>query len=280
VRYPVPAGSRVSILIPTAGKVDVLDRNLKALWKTAGYDDYEVVIVDNSKADKIEKFADGLIKDGRSVRRFDQRGEPFNYSRLNNLAAATCDTELLLFLNDDTEGINDGWLLAMVELAMRHEVGAVGAKLLYKNGTIQHAGVTMGLAEICGHSFKGLEGDSRHYYDFPDLIRNVSALTAACLMMRRDVFNEVGGFDEEAFPIAYNDIDLTLKIGAAGYRLLYTPFAQLYHYEAFSKSDAELHPHPAETDSLKTKWKEVIARDPFYNPNLTRHIENWSFRWD
>jgi GT2 family glycosyltransferase len=138
----------------------------------------------------------------------------------------------------------------------------------------------MGLAEICGHSFKGLSGKQRHYYDFPDLIRNVSAVTAACVMIRADVFREVGGFDEEIFPIAYNDIDLSLKIGAAGYRVLYTPHALLYHHEAFSKSDAELHPHPTETVALKTKWKKVIARDPFYNPNLTRHIENWSLRWD
>jgi GT2 family glycosyltransferase len=280
VRYPLPAETRVSILIPSAGKIEILDRNLTALWKTAGYDNYEVVIIDNSKGDSLIQFTDELRKQNRPVRRFDQRGQPFNYSRLNNLAAATCDSELLLFLNDDTEGILNGWLTAMAELAMRPEVGAVGAKLLYPDGTIQHGGVTMGLAEICGHSFKGLEGKSRHYYDFPDLIRNVSAVTAACVMMRANVFRDVGGFDEERFPIAYNDIDLTLKIGAAGYRVLYTPHAQLYHYEAFSKSDAELHPHPAETLALKSKWKEIIAQDPFYNPNLTRHVENWSLRWD
>jgi hypothetical protein len=280
IRYPVPAGTRVSILIPTAGKLDVLGRNLKALWDKAGYSNYEVVIIDNSKADAVEKFVDGVKKSGKPVRLFDQRGEPFNYSSLNNRAAATCDSELLLFLNDDTEGIAQGWLLAMVELAMRQEVGAVGAKLLYPSGLIQHGGVTMGLAEICGHSFKGLEGKSRHYNDFPDLIRNVSAVTAACVMIRNEVFREVGGFDEAMFPIAYNDIDLTLKIGAAGYRVLYTPFALLYHYEAFSKNEGELHPHPAETKALKTKWKDVIARDPFYNPNLTRHKENWSLKWD
>jgi GT2 family glycosyltransferase len=280
VRYPVPKGARVSILIPTAGKLEILDRNLKALWETAGYDDYEIVIVDNSRGESVVKFVDELVKKGKPVRRFDQRGMPFNYSSLNNLAVAQCDSELLLFLNDDTEGISKGWLLAMVELAMRPEVGAVGAKLLYPDGLIQHAGVTMGLAEICGHSFKGLEGRHRHYYDFPDLIRNVSSLTAACVMMRADVFREVGGFDEEMFPIAYNDIDLTLKIGAAGYRVLYTPHALLYHHEAFSKTAADMTPHPTETVALKTKWKKVIARDPFYNPNLTRNVENWSLRWD
>jgi GT2 family glycosyltransferase len=281
VRYPIPARTRVTILIPTAGKMEVLERNLKALWETAGYQNYEILIIDNSKGgDAVLKFVDDLKKKGKPIRWFDQRGEPFNYSRLNNKAVATCNTELLLFLNDDTEGISVGWLEALVEHAMRPEVGAVGAKLLYPNGTIQHAGVTMGLAQICGHSFKGLEARHRHYFDFPDLVRNVSSLTAACVMVRADVFREVGGFDEELFPIAYNDIDFVLRIGAAGYRVIYNPHAQLHHHEAYSKTEAELTPHAAETNALKTKWKNVIQRDPFYNPNLTRHHENWGLRWD
>jgi len=283
VRYPIPPDARVSILIPTAGKTEVLDRNLKALWKTAGSTPYEVVIIDNSKGDDewtVMNYVQKLHDKGRPVRHFDQRNEPFNYSRLNNKAASTCTSPYLLFLNDDTEGISEGWMDAMLELAARPEVGAVGAKLLYPDGRIQHAGVTMGLAEICGHSFKGGRGDERHYYDFPDLIRNVSAVTAACVMVRAQVFDEIQGFEETMFPIAYNDIDLCLRIGKAGYRVLYTPHAQLYHYEAYSKSAKELQPHPAETLALKTRWKGVIARDPFYNPNLTRHRENWSLRWD
>jgi O-antigen biosynthesis protein len=281
VRYPIPKGSRVSILIPTAGKIKILERNLLSLWTKAGHEDFEVVIIDNSrKGDAVEKYVDELYHKGHRIRRFDQRGEPFNYSRLNNKAVAICDSPLLLFLNDDTEGITDGWLTAMVELAVRPEVGAVGAKLLYPNGLIQHAGVTMGLFGICGHSFKGLKGSGRYYYDFPDLIRNVSAVTAACVMIRSDVFRSVGGFDEATFPIAYNDIDLTLRVAAAGYRILYTPHALLYHFEAFSKSASDFHPHPNETLAFKNRWREVIARDPFYNPNLTRHNEDWGLRWD
>jgi GT2 family glycosyltransferase len=286
VRYPVPTGARVSILIPTAGKLNVLERNLRAMWTKAGYKDYEIVIIDNSRDEKserdnaVEKYVEELRRKGHPIRRFDQRGKPFNYSRLNNLAVQTCDSPLLLFLNDDTEGISDGWLAAMVELAMRQEVGAVGAKLLYPNGLIQHGGVTMGLAGICGHSFKHLEGNARHYFDFPDVIRNVSAVTAACVMTRQDVFRSVHGFDEAMFPIAYNDIDFALRIGAAGYRVLYTPHAQLYHFEALSKLEGDMHPHPCETQALKARWREAIARDPFYNPNLTRQIENWSLRWD
>jgi len=283
VRYPIPANAHVSILIPTAGKVEVLDRNLNALWNKAGSTPYEVVVIDNCRGEDnrtVQQFAGKVRERGRPVRYFDQRNETFNYSRLNNRAAATCKSPYLLFLNDDTEGISDGWLDAMVELAARPEVGAVGAKLLYPDGMIQHAGVTMGLAEICGHSFKGSRGDERHYYDFPDLIRNVSAVTAACLMTRADVFKKLGGFEEAMFPIAYNDIDLCLRIGAAGYRILYTPHALLYHYEAFSKSENELHPHPAETLALKERWRAIIARDPYYNPNLTRQRENWSIRWE
>jgi O-antigen biosynthesis protein len=281
VRYPIPKRSRVSILIPTAGKIKVLERNLLSLWTKAGYEDFEVVIIDNSRKNgSVEKYVDELQRKGHRIRHFDQRGQPFNYSSLNNKAAATCDSPLLLFLNDDTEGIADSWLTAMVELAVRPEVGAVGAKLLYPDGLIQHAGVTMGLAGVCGHSFKGLKGSGRYYYDFPDLIRNVSAVTAACVMIRSDVFRSVSGFDEATFPIAYNDIDLTLRIGAAGYRVLYTPHASLYHHEAFSKSASDFHPHPNETLALKNRWREVIARDPFYNPNLTRHNEDWGLRWD
>jgi O-antigen biosynthesis protein len=281
IRYPIPKRSRVSILIPTAGKIKALERNLQSLWTKAGYDDFEVVIIDNSKkSDAVEKYVEELLHNDRRIRHFDQRGEPFNYSRLNNKAVATCDSPLLLFLNDDTEGITEGWLTAMVELAVRSEVGAVGAKLLYPNGLIQHAGVTMGLLGICGHSFRGFKGSGRYYYDFPDVIRNVSAVTAACAMIRSEVFRSVGGFDEAAFPIAYNDIDLMLRIGAAGYRIIYTPHALLNHFEAFSKSTSDFHPHPNETLALKTRWREVIARDPFYNPNLTRHNEDWGLRWD
>ena len=283
VRYNIPPEARVSILIPTAGNTEVLDRNLKALWKLAGKTPFEVLIIDNSKGEDnrtIANYVQKLHDRSRPIRHFDQRNEPFNYSRLNNKAASTCTSPYLLFLNDDTEGISEGWMDAMVELAARPEVGAVGAKLLYPNGQIQHAGVTMGLAEICGHSFKGDRGDERHYYDFPDLIRNVSAVTAACVMVRTQVFDEIQGFEEKMFPIAYNDIDFCLRIGTAGYRILYTPHALLYHHEALSKSEKDLHPHPAETLALKSRWRNVIAKDPFYNPNLTRHRENWSLRWD
>lgn len=187
-----------------------------------------------------------------------------------------CQTPLLLFLNDDTTAISPGWLTALVEHIARPEVGAVGAKLLYPAGRIQHAGVVMGVYENCGHAFKGLDGSRGHYFDLSDVTRNVSAVTGACLMTKSSVFAEVGGFDEQTFAVAFNDIDLCLRIGAHGYRVIYTPHALLYHHEAFSKTREDLAPHPAEVAAMRRQWAGAIEHDPYYSPNLTRTREDYS----
>jgi len=278
VRYPIPAGTRVSVIIASGGKADVLRANLEALFGVTTYPDYEVVVIDNSKRKVIETLVRGFQSKGRSVRHIDWRNQPFNYSVINNTAARQCDTPVLLFLNDDTSVIAPGWMEAMLELAMRPEVGAAGAKLLYPNGRIQHAGVVMGIHDNCGHAFKGLDGNVSHYFDFPDVIRNVSAVTGACLMTRTEVFWEAGGLDESDFAVAFNDVDLCLKIGSLGYRILYTPHALLYHHEAFSKTSKDLIPHPEEVSRMRSKWEEAIAADPYYSPNLTRNDEDYSLR--
>jgi GT2 family glycosyltransferase len=166
----------------------------------------------------------------------------------------------------------------MVEISCRRGTGAVGARLLFPDGRIQHAGIVIGIFDICGHAFKGHFGDERTYFDLPDVIRDVSAVTAACLLTPAAVFNEAGGFDETSFPVAYNDVDLCLRIGALGYSIVYTPHASLYHYEAFSKPAEMLDPRPQETAALKAKWGHKIANDPFYNPNLTITAEDYSLR--
>ena len=278
VRYPIPPDAGVSIIIPSGGKADVLRTNLTALFAKTSYADYEVVVVDNSKGNSIERLLSDFQPAPRALRYIDWRNQPFNYSVINNAAARQCESPFLLFLNDDTSVITSEWLEALVELIARPEVGAVGAKLLYPDGRIQHAGVVMGLYDNCGHAFKGLDAEVSHYFDFSDVIRNVSAVTGACLMTKSDVFIQVGGFDEDQFAVAFNDIDLCLKIGALGYRVLYTPHAQLYHHEAFSKTSKDLVPHPQEVASMRAKWEGVIASDPYYNPNLTRNDENFSLR--
>ena len=278
VRYPLGAGTRVSIVIASGGKADILRTNLDSLFEKTAYADYEVVVADNSKGSTIQKLVSQYENGRANLRYIDWRDKPFNFSAINNAAARQCDSPVLLFLNDDTSAIEAGWLQAMVELAVRREVGAVGAKLLYPNGAIQHAGVVMGLFDNCGHAFKGLNGAVGHYFDFSDVIRNVSAVTGACLMARAEVFWQVGGFDETQFAVAFNDVDLCLKMGAQGYRVLYTPHAVLYHHESLSKTAKDLIPHPEEVGSMKFKWDKVIAADPYYSPNLTRVDEDYSLR--
>jgi GT2 family glycosyltransferase/SAM-dependent methyltransferase len=278
VRYPLNRDLQVSVIIAAGGNVEVLRNNLEALFAKTEYGHYEVVVIDNSRSPEIQKLVRKWPDPRRPLRYLDWRNKPFNYSQINNEAVRHCQSPLLLFLNDDTTAIAPGWLEAMVELAARPEVGAVGAKLLYPDGRIQHAGVVMGLFDNCGHAFKGLPGDRQHYFDLPDVIRNVSAVTGACLMVRATVFAEAGGFDEQTFAVAFNDIDLCLKIGQKGYRVLYTPHALLYHHEAFSKTTKDLVPHPDEVRAMQAKWKDVIAADPFYSPNLTRTSEDYSLR--
>ena len=277
-RYSIPPNTRVSILIASGGKAEVLRTNLEALFSKTAYRDFEVIIADNSKGNLIEKLTGEYSSKQLNIRYFDWREKPFNFALINNSAALQCQSPVLLFLNDDTSVMEPDWLEAMVELAVRQEVGAVGAKLLYPDGGIQHGGVIMGVYDNCGHAFKGLDGLVPHYFDFSDVIRNVSAVTGACLMCRADVFWQVNGFDDNQFAVAFNDIDLCLKIGKAGYRVLYTPHAVLYHHEAFSKTSKDLIPHPDEVAAMRSKWSNVIAHDPYYSPNLTRNDENYAPR--
>ena len=235
-------------------------------------------VIDNSQSDAVADFVGSWSAGGRRASYVDYRNRPFNFSAMNNMAAKNAQETLLLFLNDDVSIIHADWLTAMVELASRPEVGAVGAKLLYPDNTIQHAGVVLGIFDIAGHAFKGTFAEDRVYFDFPDLIRNVSAVTGACMMVPTEKFWACGGFDEEAFPISYNDVDLCLKLSQKGYRILYTPHAQLYHHEAVSKCAADKDPRPAETMLFKARWKEPIERDPFYSPNLALDAEDYSYR--
>ena len=278
IHYPIPESTRVSIIIAAGGKVDILRTNLDSLFSRTTYAHFEVVVIDNSKVNSIENLVREFQGSRANLRYIDWRNKPFNYSVINNAAAKQCDSPVLLFLNDDTSVIEPRWLEAMLELVMRPEVGAVGARLLYPDGRIQHAGVVMGIYDNCGHAFKGLEGSVSHHFDFPDVIRNVSAITGACFMARAEIFWQAGGFDENEFAVAFNDIDLSLKISNLGYRVLYTPHAELYHHEAFSKTSKDLVPHPVEVESMRLKWGKVISADPYYNPNLTRNDEDYSLR--
>ena len=197
----------------------------------------------------------------------------FNYSRINNFAIDSCNGKYLLFLNNDTEVITPEWLEEMVMFARRDDVGAVGAKLLYPNNTIQHAGVVVGLGGVAGHVYPGFPRDAAGYFHRLRLVNDYGAVTGACLMMKKEDFINAGGFDEE-LAVAFNDIDLCVKMLRLGKYNVYTPFCELYHYESKSRGlDLEGEKNirfQGEVKMAKEKWKDVLSKgDPFYSPNLS-----------
>ncbi|HEY1207328.1 MAG: glycosyltransferase [Bryobacteraceae bacterium] len=277
VRYPVPPGSRAAILIPSGGHVGALRTCLESLAAKTAYPDYEVFVIDNSRGRRIERLVRSW-EGGHAVRYLDWRGRPFNYSAMNNAAARECDAPLLVFLNDDVEIIEPGWLEALIELGARPEAGAIGARLLFPDGRIQHAGVALDILESGGHVFRGLDGRGRYYFDFPDVIRNVSAVTAACMLVRAAAFEQVGGFDEALFPVSFNDVDLCLRLRRLGLRNLYTPYALLRHHESLTRAPRNLTFDPAGYAALRARWQDLLDADPYYSPNLTRTSEDCSVR--
>ncbi len=274
----------VSIVIPTrgsSGRVWGVERAMvveavRGVIERSTWTDVEIVVV--ADVETPPEVIDELRDIAGHRLRLVWWEHPFDFSAKCNLGAAHATGDVLLFLNDDTEVITPGWLEAMLELGARPEVGAVGGKLLYPDGRIQHAGVVAGIFGNAGHAFRGLDGSARHYFDLPDVIRNVSAVTGACLLVRSEVFQSVGGFDDAGLPIDFNDIDLCLRLRQRGYRVLYTPHAVLRHHEGLSKQRRRVRAAPTAAMLMRSRWYEVIAADPFYSLNLTRRAEDYSIR--
>lgn len=278
----------ISIIIPTKDGVAFLKPCIDSLFATTPSLRTEILIINNN-SEQEETFAyferlqknlgpDGQSKDhskpgsGIAIRILDYP-HPFNYAAINNFAVKQAQGEMLLFLNNDIEAISPGWLEAMLALAVREDVGAVGAKLLYPNDTIQHAGIVLGIDGTARHVLTGLPRHASGYFGNLQNIHCCSAVTAACLMMRRAVFEAVGGFDEVLFPVTFNDIDLCLKVGKAGYHVLYTPFAELYHKESATRGE-DISPEKRarvkqEKEHFIAKWGKQLGNDPFYNQNLS-----------
>ena len=200
---------------------------------------------------------------------------PFNWAAINNFATTHAKGDYLLFLNNDVKVIEPESLEAMLEHAQREEVGVVGAKLLYPDNRIQHAGAVLGIGGICSHAFKGVPVQSHSYMGLAEVTRNYSAVTGACMMMRRNVFEALGGFDEQ-LKVAFSDIDFCLRVREKGYLVVYTPHAVLYHYESMTRGT--LHP-PEDEGRMHERWGHLIdAGDPFYNLNLSLCIEDFRLR--
>ncbi len=269
VRYAVTDDPMVSIIIPTRDRWSLLHQCLRSIEEKTRYSRYEILVLDN---DSIEaETRRGLDALGRKWRVLHCPGA-FNFSALNNLGAREAKGEYLLFLNNDTEVIEPDWLSAMLEHAQRPEVGAVGARLHYPDGRIQHAGLVLGIGGVADHAFKGLPGDMFTYFALGNVVRNVSAVTAACMMVPRRAFEQLGGFDE-ALQVALNDVDFCLRLRQKGYLIVYTPHALLYHHESGTRG--RLHP-PSDEERVWKAWGEMIRKgDPYYNPNLTLSRTDW-----
>jgi len=275
VRRPLPSGARVSIIIPTKDKPELLRGCVDSIIARADYPDYEIIVVDN---DSVEPETHAYLKrlQGRDRCRVISWSRSFNFAAINNMAAREAAGDILLFLNNDTEVRSDEWLVPMLEFVQREDVGAVGAKLIYDDNRIQHAGIILGVGGIANHAFYGHPLARPTYFGLADVIRNCSAVTGACLMIRKAVFDELGGFDEANFPVAYNDVDLCLRLRERGYLNVYTPYASLFHYESISRGRKKKDP---EFRYMLRRWGALLDKDPYYNPNFSRERFDFSLKF-
>jgi GT2 family glycosyltransferase len=282
IRYSLEDAPRVIVILPTRDNSADLSTCLRSLFERTTYSNFGVLLIDNGSKDPATLR---VLEEWRAreparlkVHRLDI---PFNFSKLNNEAARLADADLLLFLNDDTEILTADWIEAMTEQARRPAIGAVGARLLYRDGSVQHAGVILGIRGIAGHAHRFFPGDSQGYHGSLQAITNYSAVTAACLMMRRAVFDEVGGFDED-LAIEFNDIDLCLRVRRADYRVVYLPHVVLYHSESKSRGGADnllkTMVRVREQGLMHERWDIANYADPYYNANLTLEAEDFSVR--
>jgi lipopolysaccharide biosynthesis protein/GT2 family glycosyltransferase len=272
VRYALPEPTpRVTIVIPTRDRVDLLRKCIQSLLYRTGYPDIEILIIDNqSKEPETHAYYDQLRRDPRiGILFYDA---PFNYSAINNFAITRATGSLLCLLSDGIEVITDGWLTEMASHALRPGVGAVGALLYDAEARIQHGGIITGFSGIAGHAYLGLARGDFGYFGRGVVVQNLSAVTGACLVMSRAVFDQIGGFNEKDLPKEYSDVDLCLRLREAGYRIVWTPHAELYHHE-WDPRDRDTDPDRLERVSaaagyMLSRWSNVIDRDPYYNPNL------------
>jgi GT2 family glycosyltransferase len=270
VRQAVKGSPSVSVIIPFRDQAGLTMSCLDSLEKSAGHDLTEIVLIDNGSVEPETKALRKRLAGRTNIRIMDYPGA-FNWAAINNAAAATCTSDMLLFLNNDIEATSEGWLNALVELGQRQDVGAVGARLIFPDGKLQHAGVVLGLCGIASHIFVGKPQGVPGYFSWDRVVREYSAVTAACMLVRREVFEEVGGFDE-AFAVGFNDVDFCIRLGRAGYRILYTPHAELIHYESVSRGLSGFY---RDYQEFLLRWTDLLRQeDPFYNKNLGR-LEPW-----
>ncbi len=285
ILYGHPAQPLVSIIVPTKDQFVLLERCVSSLLEKTAYPHYEILLVDNGSTDPSAcAWLDGLAALGEERIRVLRHPQPFNYAAMNNLAAREARGDYLVLLNNDTAIVQGDWLDALLNHAQRPEVGVVGAKLLYPNGQVQHAGLLLGLHGMAGYPFSGAEADAPGYMHRLEVDQNYSAVSAACLMVRRALYDELGGMDAEAFPLICGDMDLCLRARAAGYLTVWTPHAMLLHEKgatlATSLPKAFAQQRESAQDAMYRRWLPTLANDPAYNRNLSLQSTEFAVETD
>ena len=285
IKYELKARPLISIIIPTSDHYDDLKKCLCSILEKTTYSNYEIILIENNSKDpKTFAYYDSLKESFDNIKIVTWEGNGgFNYSSLNNYGIdVAAEGDYYLLLNNDTEVITPSWIKEMLMYAQREDVGAVGAKLYFPDDTIQHAGVIIGLGGVAGHAFTCYKKTASGYMKKLCYSRNVSAVTGACVMIRKDVWDSVGGLDEK-FEVGFNDIDLCMRIRKKGYLIVWTPYAELYHYESKSRgydvTPEKIGRSLSEIARFKARWaKELKMGDPYYNPNLTLKRIDYSLK--
>lgn len=281
VDYEIIGNPKVSILIPTKDHVEDLDRTIKSVLRKTEYNNYEIIVIENNSENKDTfEYYDEIKKRHDNIKVVTWK-EGFNYSAINNFGAKYAEGEYLLLLNNDVEVINKEWLTKMLGLAQREDVGCVGAKLYYPDNTIQHGGIIVGLGGAAAHAHRGFKKNEYGYFLRLGITHNLSAVTGACLLVKKSVFEEVGGLDE-SFEVAYNDVDFCLRVLKTGRVNVWTPYAELYHYESKSRGVDDLSTNTrfqGEFKRFRERYADFLEKgDPYYNINLTLDKEDFSLK--
>jgi glycosyltransferase involved in cell wall biosynthesis len=283
VRYALPDKlPLVSLIILTRNGLQLLQCCVKSILKKTTYPNYEILIIDNGSDDTATLQYFKQLQTDPQIRVV-RDNRPFNYSALNNAAVKLTRGEIVALLNNDLEIISAEWLSEMVSHALRPGVGAVGARLWYPDDTLQHGGIVLGLGGVAGHAHDKMPRHHYGYFGRAALISSFSAVSAACLVIRKTVYDEVGGLNENDLQVAYNDVDFCLRVCKAGYRNIWTPYAELYHHESATRgrdySAAKMMRYVREIQYMKQRWGDTLLNDPAYSPNLTLGYGDFSLAW-
>ena len=281
VKYPVQGEPLVSIIIPNREEKETLEECVESIFSKTSYKNYEIIIVENnSSSNEIFRYYKQLSEDPR-IHLIRWKKE-FNYSAINNFGVRHAKGDYLLFLNNDVKIIDPDWITEMLGICQRREVGAVGAKLIYPDNTIQHAGCVVGMGGIAGNMFVNMPAERTGYLHKASILQDMSCVTAACMMMKKPVFQEAGGFTEE-LAVAFNDVDLCLKVRSHGHLIVYDPYVKLYHYESKSRgaedSEEKVRRFQTEIEYMRCHWLDILKKgDPYYNKNLSLTKWNYSLK--